>query len=502
MADDRVLAIDIGTQTTRAALVDIGGHVHDLASSPIDLWAPSPGWAEQDPEQWWETTVANVAAVMARNPGARVRAVGVGAQMHSLVAVDAAGTSLTARSAIWSDKRCLDQVRALRDRADAEELCRLAGNRPLPAWAGFKMAWLREAIPAAYEKAARLLVAKDFLNLRLCGETATDPSEASGSFLCDAATGQWSPALLAALNVDRAKLPTIVDSSAVIGRIRPNVAERTGLPAGTPVVAGSGDMMCQLLGAGVIRPGRVALVAGTASIMAVTAARATQDMRLMNLRSASGSWVNFGISDAAGKAFRWFADQLCPSADGESEDTKAAFEALTETAARVAPGSGGLLFFPYLLGERTLGHARSRASFIGATLGHDRAHFVRAVLEGITLEDRRTLQCLCPQGGAEPIRCTGGGADSPLWNQIRADIFGCPVQTLAMTEGGIVGAAILAGVGAGWYPDAAAGAEQVIRPAGNWIPAPDAVAAYQAVFASFCAVHDALDPLWAGWDPV
>jgi xylulokinase len=497
VAGDRVVAVDIGTQSTRAALVDIRGRIHDIASSPIKLYSPRPGWAEQDPEQWWDTTVANIAAVMARNAEARVAAVGVGAQMHSLVAVDASGASLTPRSAIWSDKRCLEQVQAVLGRPDAEELRRLAGNRPLPAWAGFKMAWLRSHRPEVYDRAAHLLVAKDFVNHRLCGQAATDPTEASGSFLADASTGQWSGTLLAALDVDRAKLPEIADSSSVIGAVGQDVAERTGVPAGTPVVAGSGDMLCQLLGAGMTRPGQVALVAGTASIMAMAADGATPDARLMNLRSADGQWVHFGISDAAGNAFRWFADQLYP-ADGAG-DVSAAFEALTATAAGIEPGSDGLLFFPYLLGERTLGSAQSRASFVGATLGHGRAHFARAVLEGITLEDRRALGCLCPQGPREPIRCVGGGAESRLWNQIRADVFGHPVQTVTLTEGGIQGAAILAGVGAGWYSDAAAGAGEVIRAAETWTPSAAATRRYEAVFRSFCAVHDALDKVWATW---
>jgi xylulokinase len=501
MTGECVVAVDIGTQSTRAALVDIDGRIHDIASSPIELFAPRPGWAEQDPEQWWETTVANIAVIMARNPQVPVGAVGVGAQMHSLVALDASGASLTSRSAIWSDKRCLDQVRALIARPDAGELCQLAGNQPLPAWAGFKMAWLRANMPAAYDNAACLLVAKDFLNLRLCGEAATDPAEASGSFLCDASSGQWSGALLEALDVDRAKLPEIVDSASVIGTVRKEVAGRTGLTAGTPVVAGSGDMMCQLLGAGITTVGWVALVAGTASIVAVAAASASPDIRLMNLRSASGNWIRFGISDAAGKSFRWFTDQFCtPATGGGTEQVKEAFDALVMTAAQVEPGAGGLLFFPYLLGERTLGNARSRASLIGATLRHDRAHFIRAVMEGITLEDRRALECLCPDGVEGTVRCTGGGAASRLWNQIRADIFGCPVQTLTLTEGGIQGAAILAGVGAGWYPDAAAGAEKVIRPAETWTPSADAVRVYEDVFRTFCTVHDALDGTWGQWD--
>lgn len=497
MSGECVVAIDIGTQSTRAALVDVRGAILDVASSPLDLFAPRPGWAEQDPEQWWETTVRNVAAVLGRNPAVNVAAVGVGAQMHSLVVLDASGTSLTARSGIWSDKRGQDQVQAFLGRPDADGLCRLAGNRPLPAWAGFKAAWLRRNLPDAYDRAASLLVAKDFLNLRLCGEAATDPSEASGSFLCDVATGNWSGPLLEALGLDQAKLPGIVDSSTVIGGVHREAAERTGLAAGTPVVAGSGDMMCQLLSSGITEAGRVALVAGTASIVAVAAESASPDIRVMNLRSASGNWIRFGIGDAAGASFRWFADELCGPADGTPG---AAFEALTRQAAEVEAGSGGLLFFPYLLGERTLGSAGSRASFVGATLRHDRAHFVRAVMEGITLEDRRALACLCPGGPRGPVRCTGGGAASGLWNQIRADVFGHPVQTLDCAEGGIQGAAILAGVGAGWYPDAASGAEQVIRLADTWTPSPGPAAVYEGAFRAFCAVHDALDAAWPRWD--
>ena len=360
------------------------------------------------------------------------------------------------------------------------------------------MGWLRANAPEVYENAESLLVAKDFLNYRLCGEVATDPSEASGSFLCDAASGKWSDVLVDALGVDAAKLPEIVDSWSVIGTVRKDVAGRTGVAEGTPVVAGSGDMMCQLLGSGITKPGRVGLVSGTASIMSLAAESASPDFRIMNLRSASGDWIRFGIEDAAGESLRWFVDTFCPA--GDPGQRRGSLESLVPQAALVEPGSGGLLFFPYLLGERTLGSPHSRASFIGATIGHERAHFVRAVMEGIALEDRRALECLCPAGVHGPIRASGGGASSSLWNQIRADVFAHPVQVLASAEGGIQGAAILAGVAAGWYSDAAAGAEEVVRVAETWAPSPDAVRVYEDAFRIFCAVHDALDGHWQAWD--
>jgi sugar (pentulose or hexulose) kinase len=493
-----VVAIDVGTQSSRAALVDVQGNIHDVASSPIELYTPRPGWAEQDPGQWWETTVANIAAIIGRNRAASIGAIGVAAQMHSVVPLGASGQLLTDRAAIWSDKRCIEQVDAFERRADAEELCQLAGNRALPAWAGFKMGWLRANAPEAYDKAERLLVVKDFLNYRLCGEVATDPSEASGSFLCDASSGEWSDALLEALGLDAAKLPEIVDAWSVIGTVRKDVGRRTGLLEGTPVVAGSGDMMCQLLGSGITKPGRVGLVSGTASIMSLAAESASTDFRIMNLRSASGVWIRFGIEDAAGKSLRWFVDTFCPASDPGQR--RGSLESLVPEAALVEAGSGGLLFFPYLLGERTLGSPHSRASFVGATIGHERAHFVRAVMEGIALEDRRALECLCPDGVVGAIRASGGGASSTLWNQIRADVFAHPVQVLGSTEGGLQGAAILAGVGAGWYSDAVNGAEQVVRLMDTWTPSPAAVEVYEGAFRTFCAVHDALNGSWEGWD--
>jgi xylulokinase len=498
VADECVVAVDIGTQSTRAALVDYNGRILSMAASPIELFTPRPGWAEQEPEQWWSTTVNNIATLVERNPAVRIAAVGVGAQMHGVVALDSNDELIGRRAAIWSDKRCLDDVREFERRPDADALATRAGNCPLPAWAGFKMAWLRRNEPEAYEKAARLLIVKDVINLWLCGEAATDPSEASGSFLCDASTGQWSDELMDALNVEKSKVPQIVSSSTVIGRVGHAVAASTGMRAGTPVVAGSGDMMCQLLACGLTSSGRVALVAGTASIVARATEAPSPDRRVMNLRSASGNWAQFGLADAAGVSLRWFMDQLGGVA-AERGGPADAFDQLTKEAAEVEPGSGGLLFFPYLLGERTLGHEQSRASFVGAALGHQRAHFARAVLEGVTLEDRRSLEHVCPDGFEGHVRCTGGGAISSLWNQIRADVFSHPVQTLTTTEGGIQGAAILAGVGAGWYPDAASGAEEVVRAAETWWPDAGRAQAYEGVFRTFCAVHDVLGNEWWRW---
>lgn len=499
MPPECVLAVDIGTQTTRAALVGPDGSLLDSAGSSLGLSTPQPGWAEQDPEEWWSTTVANITTVIARNRGANVSAVAVGAQMHGVVPVDGAGNPLTRRVGIWSDKRSAAQVAKFTARPDAERLAAVAANVPLPAWAGFKIAWFRAEQPELYDHARSFLVVKDFLNLRLCGQLATDPSEASGTFLADAATGQWSSELIEALGLDPSLLPPIVDSVTVVGHVLAEVASATGLRAGTPVVAGGGDMLCQLLAVGLTRSGRLAEVAGTGSIVAAYAGTACPDPRVMSLRTVSGGWVNFGIGDGAGSCLPWLAGLLPPTTGQEGAGSPHDYVSMDTAAAAVPAGSGGLLFFPYLLGERTLGSMSSRASFIGLTLQHKRAHLARAVMEGICFENRRALDLLAPFGDCTELRCTGGGSRSALWNQIRADVYERPVRSLTTTEGGIQGAALLAAVGAGWYANAAEAADKVVGLSAGWVPQPEAVETYRASYRTFCAVHDVLDAHWGRW---
>ena len=344
---DCVVAVDIGTQTTRAALVSTCGDVLDVAATPVPLFTPAPGWAEQRPEDWWNTTVGNLSDLLGRNQGRRVLAVAVGAAMHSVVPVGPDGRSLPERVGIWSDKRGAAIADALAARADAADLVRLAGNAPTPAWSGIKMAWYARHQAELYDQAQAFLVTKDYLNFRLTGVLATDPTEASGSFLYDAASEGWSEELCAAVGVDRAKLPKIASSSQIIGGVAPAVAAVTGLTAGTPVVAGAGDMLCQLAATGLHTPGRVTEISGTASIIAGYGDAPHPDPRVMNLRTAGDGWVHFGIDDAGGVCMRWIADELCEAAEDEARSRGVSrYDALTALAEDVPAGSNGLLFLP------------------------------------------------------------------------------------------------------------------------------------------------------------
>lgn len=495
-----VCAIDIGTSSTRAALVDERACIVDVAASPISLRTPAPGVAEQDPEEWWATTVRNIRTLMDRHPDAAIAALGVGAQMHGVVPVDAEGNPLTRNVAIWSDKQAAPLAASVALLPDAAELAAVAGNLPVPAWAGFKIAWFRDHAPEVYARASTFLVAKDFINQRLTGCSATDPTEASGSFLMDSSTDRWSPELLRALGVDRKKLAEIVPSAAVVGVVNRSAAAATGLREGTPVACGAGDMLCQLLAAGVSRPGRVCEVSGTAGIIAAYAATPSADGRVMNLRTAGSGWVRFGIEDAGGASLSWFADRLCPDLTAQAREGGVSRYALvTEEADRVPVGSRGLFFFPYLLGERTLGVPGSRGSFIGLSMSHGRPEMARAVLEGLCFEIRRGLEAIIPASEIRQIRVTGGGATSALWNGIRADIYRHEVVSLTSIEGGIVGAGLLAATAAGWFGDAAEASEACVEVGAGSAPDPARVEEYETAYRTFCRMHDALEPLWSGW---
>lgn len=499
-AGEVVLAIDIGTQTTRAALVSAAGDIVDSAGTAIALSTPRPGRAEQNPDEWWTSTVANIRAVLSRNPAVRVEAIGVGAQMHGVVPVGADGDALVDRVGLWNDKRAAEISQRIADSDQAGTLRTIAGNAPTPAWPAMKMRWFAENEPDVFARTSHFLVVKDFIVFRLTGRASTDPTEASGSFLADARTGEWSDVLIEALGVRRSALPPIVASSAVAGHVNDSCSTATGLPSGTPVVAGAGDMLCQLAATGLHRAGRVTEISGTATIIAGYHNSPHPDPRVMNLRSAGDGWVHFGIADAGGVGLRWLADTLCEeqsrAAVGSGTDR---YDLLTALAARVPAGADGVVFCPSMLGERTLGSAHARGGFLGLTPGHDRGTMVRAVLEGVCFEMKRALDLITERQPLERVRVTGGGARSACWNGIRAGIYDVPVARLRCPEGGLLGAALLAGVGAGWYPDVAAGADEIVGEADETLPADEDRSAYDSAYERFCRVHDAVDPLWKDW---
>lgn len=492
---DGILAIDIGTQSSRAALLDPEGAILALTAQRHDFATPRPGWAEQDPSAWWDATVVNVRDVLARTAGrARVAAIAVCGQMHGTVPVARDGTLLARAAQIWCDKRAADLAAAVAAEHDPAWLLDESGNVPTAAWSGFKMAWMRRHERELYDRAWKILTPKDFVNLRLTGQVATDLSEASGSFLMDARTAAWSPTLLALLGIDAEKLPPIHASSSLLAGVGAEAARQTGLLAGTPVVAGSGDMLALLLGAGVTAPGVACDITGTASIVAFHAERPVTDRRLMNLHAAGPHWIAFGILDSGGGSLRWWRDRF-------SAETVAGkdlgYDLTLAEAAATPPGSEGLLFLPYLLGERTLGSAASRGVFFGLHPRHGRGHATRAVLEGVCFDLRQSLE-IAREAGVPigEMRTGGGGARSALWSRIKADVYGLPVAPLQQEEAGIAGAAMLAMVGVGMFASEADAAARLARLRERVAPDPDAAAHYDRQYAVFRTLHDTLQPVF------
>lgn len=496
MAHDLLMGIDIGTQSTRVALLDPDGNVFASHSGSYDLHTPRPGWAEQDPDIWWTVTVKGIRHVMSAaqvQPG-EILAVGSDAQMHATVPLSADGALLSHGVQLWCDKRGADLVETFKSQPYVARAMRLAANPPLPAWVGFKILWLKTHAPEVYRRTWRFVNGQGYINYRLTGEAAMDWSEASGSFLLDAETLAWSPELAEYVGVDLVKLPPVVPSTAVVGRVTTEAAHLTGLAEGTPVVAGAGDMLCMLVAAGLAEHGRALDISGTASDFCVCVDKPVLDPPFMNLHHALPGWVPFGIVEAGGGSLKWVKDELCAAERAEAAQRGLdVYDILTAKAAAVEPGCGGLLYFPHLMGERLLGSPYARGVIFGLTPRSSVGAILRAVMEGVCFDLRRTLEIVEEAGNqVTEIYTTGGGARSTLWSQIKADIYQKPVYTLTASEGGVLGSAILAGVAAGVYADVRAGATRCVHVGRHFAPNQSLFARYEYLFALYKQIHDRL----------
>jgi xylulokinase len=494
MVQQLLMGIDIGTQSTRAAILDREGNLVLSAGTPQDLTTPRPGWAEQDPQVWWDTTIANIRQVFAQSgvQPDQITGIGVSGQMHGTVPVDEKGVLLSHGVQLWCDKRSADLVEEFKAKPGIKKTYRIAGSPPVANWFGFKIKWVQEFQPDIYHRTWKFMLPKDFINFRLTGEVATDWSEASGAFLMDAKAKDWSPELIKEVGIDGEKLPRIQPSSSVIGTVSPEAASLTGLKEGTPVVAGAGDMLCMLLAAGITQPGRASDVTGSSAIASVFTNDPVLDERLMNLHHVMPGWIPFGIIDSGGLSLKWFKDTFCKAEILEAEKRNlGVYDILNDLANEVEPGAEGLLYFPYLMGERTLGTPHARGVLFGLTPRVDVGAVTRAIMEGVTFELKRTFEIIEAAGNViEVIYHSGGGAYSDLWSQIKADIYGKPVSVFENSEGGILGSAILAGVGVGIYPDPASGAECCLRVAKTFNPRQEIRDRYHKMFTIFKDLHD------------
>jgi xylulokinase len=482
------LGIDVGTGGTRAVLIDRGGAVIASHSSEhAAIHSEHIGWAEQHPEDWWRAAKVAIAGVLVESgrTGSEIEAVGLTGQMHGCVMLDSNGDVLRP-ALIWCDQRTQPQCDWLTQTIGFERLIELTCNPALPNFTLTKLLWVREHQPETFARIAHVLCPKDYVRYKLTGEFAMDMQEASGTLLLDVAHRRWSEEVASVAGIPTSWLPRLFEGPEICARISDFGANATGLAAGTPVAAGAGDQGAGAVGMGILRPGSVSATIGTSGVVFASTDKPTMD-RLGRLHTfchaAPGLWHVMGVTNGAGLSFRYFRDTFA---------SNSSYDELSLEAAQVPPGSDGLFWAPYLFGERTPHlDPNARAAFVGITASTTRAHFVRAVLEGVafSLKDTFTLfsELGIPVGS---IRLGGGGARGPLWRQIQADVYGHPVDLLEAEEGGAFGAALLAGTGINAWPSVESACEATVRVAETIQP--ESAQIMQAAYAEYRRIYPAL----------
>ena len=439
------VGLDVGTGGARAVAVDEAGEVVAEASSEYPLRTPRPGWTEQDPADWWEGAKAALGQVAAE-VGDRVAGIGLTGQMHGSVFLDSSD-EVVRPALLWNDQRTGRQCDEITERVGPERLIELSGNPALTGFQAPKVLWLREEEPANYERVAKVLLPKDYVRLRLTGEYATDASDASGTLFLDVTQRDWSGEILESLEVPRDWMPRVHEGPEATGALRDDVASEIGLPAGIPVAAGGGDNAAAAVGTGIVAPGRLNSSVGTSGVLfAHTQSFAPDPSGRLHAfcHAVPAAYHLMAVTLSAGGSLGWWRETV----GGDFDDLVAA-------ASEVPPGSEGLVFLPYLSGERTPHlDPQARGGFFGLTARHGLAHMTRAVMEGVVFSLRDGLEIMRGLGvPTEDVRATGGGARSALWRRLQADVYGEPIRRTAADEGPAYGAALLAGVAAETYAD-------------------------------------------------
>jgi xylulokinase len=487
------LGMDVGTGGTRAVLVNEQGQ---LAASASAEHAPfrveHAGWAEQDPEDWWRAAQEAIRGVLGQAPGTQVDALALTGQMHGAVMLDEEGRVLRP-SLIWCDTRTQAQCDWLHAQFGAGEsgrarLIELTANPALPNFTLTKLLWVKEHEPGIFAQIAHVLCPKDYVRYRLTGTYAMDVQEASGTLLLDVAHRRWSKEVARVAGIPESWLPELFESPEICAKVSGEAAAHTGLTAGTPVAAGAGDQGAGAVGMGILEAGSVSATIGTSGVVFAATAAPTRDPhgRLHTFcHAVPGRWHVMGVTQAAGLSLRWLRETLAP------EQT---YDDLTSAAAQIAPGSDGVLWTPYLLGERTPHlDGTATAAFVGLTATTTLAHLTRAVLEGVAYSLKDTFTLFAELGiPVKGVRLGGGGARGALWRTIQANIYGHACERLAAEEGGAFGAALLAGVGAGHWRDLAAACAAGITVAETIHADPFMVRRYAEGYAGYRSVYPAL----------
>ena len=442
-----IIAIDIGTQSTRASVINQDGTILIIEQIKHDLVRPLPNWAQQNPDSWWNETCHAIRKVL-KKANVNLSAIAVVAtcgQMHGPVGIDEDGNTTTPWVQLWCDKRCNEQCQDLLAKNDQNELQKITGNPVYPSWQGIKVRWHKEHEPDSYNRTRWFLVPKDFINYRLTGVAAADPSEASCSYLYDWHTEDYSQELADIVGVDLKKFAPIYRSQDIIGEVTEEAARQTGLPIGIPVVAGGGDFPVSMLGFGIVGEGITADVTGTSTLVAAHTVKPLLNPVIQNCRHVVEGWIPFTILDCGGLSMKWCKD-LVSSLNGK----EVSYNDLINLAVKAPAGSDGLLFYPFMLGERRRENISSLGGYFGINLNHSAPHFIRAVMEGVALTMGKDIIEFNKQGHKlNRLLSVGGGTRNELLNQIKSSVVNSPIEISNEPEAGLKGGAILGTAGVG-----------------------------------------------------
>jgi len=496
-----LIGIDVGTTGTKTILIDKDGKLIASALEEYPLSTPKPKWAEQDPEDWWQATAKTIKSVITQSKvkPEDIKGLGLSGQMHGLVLIDK-NHEVLRPAILWCDVRTTEQCQYITETVGRELLVKSTCNPALEGFTAPKLIWVRDNEPQVYDKAYKMMLPKDYVRFRLTGEIASELSDAAGTILFDVRNRKWSQEVLDKLGVSMDLMPPCYESIDVCGKITPKVAEMTGLKVGTPVVGGGADNACTAVGNGIVVTGRTSASIGTSGTMLTPTDTPEVDPSLRAhtfCHCVPNKWYVMGVMLQAGGAFRWFRDTLAEKEvwQAKKEDVDP-YEILTKEASQADAGCEGLIFLPYLIGERTPhGDANAKGVFFGLTLRHKKEHLVRAVMEGVTYGMRDSLEIIKALGlETGQIRATGGGARSPFWRQMQADIYKSEVVTINIAEGPAFGAAILAGVGSNVYTSIEEATDRLVEITSTTQPIEANTKVYDEYYGIYRALYPALKP--------
>lgn len=488
-----LLGLDVSTTGSKALLIDEQGAVVASHTTPNPISQPQPLWSEQDPADWWNGIQQSIKAVVAQiDDAGDIQAIGLTGQMHGLVCLNAEGDVLRP-SILWNDQRTQAECDWITYTIGEKRLIKLTGNRALTGFTAPKIIWVRNHEPDVYAQIAHILLPKDYVRFKLTGDYATDLAGAAGMLLLDVNNRAWSEPVLRELGIPQEWMPKTHEGPEITGVVSNAAAQATGLKAGTPVVGGGGDQAAQATGVGAVEPGVIALTVGTSGVVfaPLPSYGYEPDGRLHAFcHAVPNQWHFMGVMLSAAGSLQWFRDTLAPGED---------FSKLTDEAQDIAPGCEGLIFLPYLSGERTPHpDPLARGSFVGLTVRHTHAHLTRAVMEGVAFGLRDSFELIKQSeaaGAINEVRVSGGGAKSPVWRQILADVFGAPLVVAEAVEGAAYGAALLAGVGGGVWSDVKSASQTCVKLGERVEPSAQA-ASYEATYQLYRDLYPTLKPVF------